>query len=148
MSGAEAAAEAAGTSQRIDKWLWFARIAKTRTLASDLVQAGKVRLNRARLAKPSQSVRPGDVLTVTVGRNVRLLKVAGLGLRRGPAATARLLYEELTVAADPLKPLAQSPLQVPSWHESQMSPARREPGSGRPTKKERRDIDRLGGKTR
>lgn len=145
MSGSD---DAAGTSQRIDKWLWFARVVKTRTLASELVQAGKVRLNRARVEKPSQSVKPGDVLTVTVGRNVRLLKVAGLGLRRGPSATARLLYEELTGAADPLKPSSRLPPQAPGWNESRESPGRREPGSGRPTKKDRREIDRLGGKNR
>ncbi len=140
--------ETSAGSQRIDKWLWFARVTKTRTLASELVLSGKVRLNRVRIAKPSQVVRLDDVLTVNVGRRVRLLKVLGTGVRRGPAATACTLYEELTAPADPLKPLAQSSLQIPSWHENDSRPGRREPGSGRPTKKERREIDRLGGKTR
>jgi ribosome-associated heat shock protein Hsp15 len=138
----------APTTQRIDKWLWFARLVKTRTLAADLVAGGKVRLNRARVEKPSQTLRIDDVLTVTLNRRVRLLKVLGLGERRGPSATARVLYEELTAAADPLKPLAQSSLQLPSWQESGVGPGRRLPGSGRPTKKERREIDRLGGKAR
>jgi ribosome-associated heat shock protein Hsp15 len=138
----------APTTQRIDKWLWFARLVKTRTLAADLVAGGKVRLNRARVEKPSQTLRIDDVLTVTLNRRVRLLKVLGLGERRGPSATARVLYEELTAAADPLKPLAQSSLQLPSWQESGVGPGRRIPGSGRPTKKERREIDRLGGKAR
>jgi ribosome-associated heat shock protein Hsp15 len=133
-------------SQRIDKWLWFARITKTRTLASEVVTGGKIRLNRARVVKPSQTVRAGDVLTVALGRQVRVLKVLGLGVRRGPPASARSLYEELTVAADPLKPLALS--QFPTRLHSEATPGRREPGSGRPTKKERREIDRLSGKPR
>lgn len=146
--GAEPEKEGAGLNQRIDKWLWFARIAKTRTLAADLVQSGKVRLNRLRVEKPSHSVRVNDVLTVVANRRVRLLKVLGLGQRRGPSATARTLYEELTAAADPLKPSAPSPLLFPNGHANESSPGRRLQGSGRPTKKERRAIDRLGGKAR
>ncbi len=144
---AEQPAEEAGT-QRIDKWLWFARIAKTRTLAAALVVAGKVRLNRARIEKASQAVRASDTLTVTVNRRVRILKVLGLAERRGPPAAAAALYEELTPAADPLKPFAQSPLQRRDWQADAISPGRRPAGSGRPTKKERRDIDRLGDKVR
>jgi ribosome-associated heat shock protein Hsp15 len=144
---AEKSAEDPGT-QRIDKWLWFARIAKTRTLAAALVVAGKVRLNRARIDKPSHTVRASDVLTVTVARRVRLLRVTGLAERRGPPAAAGALYEELTPATDPLKPLGQSQLQRRGRHDDAMSPGRREAGSGRPTKKERREIDRLGDKIR
>ncbi len=132
--------------QRIDKWLWFARITKTRTLASVVVAGGKVRLNRVRIVKPSQTVRAGDVLTVALGRQVRILKVLGLGVRRGPPASASTLYEELTVATDPLKPLVSS--QFPNRPHSEAIPGRREPGSGRPTKKERREIDRLSAKPR
>jgi ribosome-associated heat shock protein Hsp15 len=137
-----------GEAQRIDKWLWFARFTKTRTLAAELVLAGKVRLNRGRVEKPSQSVRVGDVLTVVVSRRVRLVRVLGLGLRRGPSAAARVLYEELTADGDPLKPFAQSSLHTPSGNQDEFGPGRRLPGSGRPTKRERRDIDRLSGKTR
>ena len=139
---------AAGDTQRIDKWLWFARLIKTRTLASEFVIAGKVRLNRAKLEKASHAVRVGDVLTVTLNRRVRLLKVTGLGMRRGPSAAARSLYEELTAPADPTKPLAQSTLQIPSLQQGETGPGRRLPGSGRPTKRERREIDRLNGKSR
>lgn len=146
--GAEAAAGRASASQRIDKWLWFARLTKTRTLATDLVLAGKVRLNRVRVEKPSQVVRAGDVLTVVMNRRVRLVKVLGLGQRRGPSAAALTLYEELTAAADPLKPVAQSSLHFPSWRQNEAAPGRREPGSGRPTKRERREIERLSGKSR
>lgn len=141
-------ASGASDAQRIDKWLWFARLTKTRTLAADIVQAGKVRLNRTRVEKPSQNVRAGDVLTVTLNRRVRLLKVVALGVRRGPSASARELYEELTVEADPLKPLSQSPPQFPGRHPNESGPGQRLPGSGRPTKKERRDTDRLGAKAR
>ncbi len=139
----------APTTQRIDKWLWFARLAKTRTLAAELVTRRQGPAQpRARRKSRARSCASDDVLTVVVSRRVRLFKVLGLGVRRGPAATARALYEELTAAADPLKPLAQSSLQLPSWHENEVGPGRRMPGSGRPTKKERREIDRLGGKTR
>ncbi len=144
--GDEEETPAAGETQRIDKWLWFARLLKTRTLASELVLAGKVRLNRAKVEKASHAVRVGDVLTVTLSRRVRLLKVTGLGLRRGPSAAARSLYEELTARADPPKSLAQSTLQIPSLQQNETGPGRRAPGSGRPTKKERRDIDRLNAK--
>ena len=82
--------------QRLDKWLWFARIVKSRTLAAQLVQDGKVRINRAKVAKPAQAVRPNDVLTVVVRGNVQVLRVVAPGARRGPPAEARLLYELLS----------------------------------------------------
>jgi len=147
-SRGEELSDCADGAQRIDKWLWFARLTKTRTLAAELVARGKVRLNRARVEKPSQIVRVNDVLTVVVSRRVRLLRVLGLGLRRGPSATARTLYEELTAAVDPLNPLAQSSLHLPSGQRNEAGPGWREPGSGRPTKRERREIDRVSGKTR
>jgi ribosome-associated heat shock protein Hsp15 len=144
--GAEGAGDEGATTQRVDKWLWFARILKTRTLAAALVSSGKVRLNRAKIDKPGHIVRIGDVLTVTANSRVRLLKVTGVGERRGPSATAVTLYEELTPAADPLKPLARSPSQAGS----DIGPPQgeRPRGSGRPTKRERRQIDRLGDKFR
>jgi ribosome-associated heat shock protein Hsp15 len=82
--------------QRLDKWLWFARIVKSRTLAVQLVQDGKVRVNRTKVAKPAQSVRPDDVLTIVIRGNVRVLRVVAPGARRGPPAEARLLYELLS----------------------------------------------------
>ena len=85
-------------SQRIDKWLWFARIAKTRTLAAELVREGKVRVNRVRAAKASQTVREGDVLTIALRGRVEILKVRSTGERRGPPAQAQTLYEKLTPA--------------------------------------------------
>jgi ribosome-associated heat shock protein Hsp15 len=142
---ADAAREA---TQRLDKWLWFARFVKTRSLATELVAAGKVRVNRARTEKPAQSVRVGDVLTVTLGRQVRLVRILGMAERRGPSAAAQALYEELTAAGDAIKP--QSPSSPPGagGQLSEARPAARPAGRGRPTKKERRDIDRLYGKAR
>lgn len=131
----------AGT-QRLDKWLWFARFVKTRTLASELVGAGKVRLNRVRVDKPAQTVRPGDVLTISLNRNVQLVRVLGIAERRGPSAAARTLYEQLTVEGDAIKPHAPS-LAAASREPAEARPAERPAGSGRPTKKERRAIDRL-----
>ena len=114
-------------AQRLDKWLWFARVLKSRTQAAALVSDGKVRINRVRALKPSQSVRSGDVLTISVRGDVRVLKVELPGVRRGPPAEARTLYEDLTpVAPEPARPVAE-----------------RASGTGRPTKLERRLVDRL-----
>lgn len=81
---------------RIDIWLWRARFAKTRTLATELIENGVVRLTRngqqSRLDKPSRSVRPGDVLTIVLHERVVVLRIEALGDRRGPAAEARGLY--------------------------------------------------------
>lgn len=96
MSG-RAQAEAGGCeAQRLDKWLWFARVVRSRTSAAALVAEGKVRVNRERACKPSQSLRTGDVVTVAVHAQVRVLKVLAVGTRRGPPAEAAQLYENLT----------------------------------------------------
>lgn len=84
----------AETRQRLDKWLWFARIVKTREAATALVEAGHVRLNRVKTLKPAHDVKPGDVLTVVLHTRIRVLHVTGLATRRGPAEAARLLYRE------------------------------------------------------
>ncbi|MGB3718021.1 MAG: RNA-binding S4 domain-containing protein [Hyphomicrobiaceae bacterium] len=120
-----------GGAQRLDKWLWFARVVKTRSLATALVQSGKVRVNRIRTDKPSHTIRPGDVITVTAHSRVRVLKVLATGERRGPATEARELYEELT-----------PPPTAFEGHEAELGP-QRAPGSGRPTKRDRRAIERL-----
>jgi ribosome-associated heat shock protein Hsp15 len=91
-------------SQRLDKWLWFARVARSRTLAAQLVLEGKVRVNRTRAAKPAQTVRPDDVLTIAVSGRVRVLRVLAPGARRGPPAEARLLYEALEPGGSADKP--------------------------------------------
>jgi ribosome-associated heat shock protein Hsp15 len=83
-------------SQRLDKWLWFARVVKSRSLAARLVAGGHVRLNGKRIEVPARAIGPGDVLTIALERQVRVLKVLGSGERRGPFAQAQLLYEDLT----------------------------------------------------
>ena len=81
--------------QRLDKWLWHARVVKARTSAAALVEAGHVRINGVREKSPGHAVKIGDVLTVALDRSVRILKVAGFSERRGDAAAARVLYDDL-----------------------------------------------------
>jgi ribosome-associated heat shock protein Hsp15 len=115
--------------QRIDKWLWHARVVRTRTAAAGLVSAGHVRINGARADAANRPVRPGDVVTIALDRHVQMLKVAGYADRRGSAEVAHTLFEDLTP-----RPLP-APAEAPAGERS--------PGSGRPTKRERRNIDRL-----
>jgi ribosome-associated heat shock protein Hsp15 len=82
------------TGLRLDKWLWFARFARTRSLAAKLCSGGRVAIGDATVLKPGQLLRPGDVVTVEQGRIVRRVTVVALGQRRGSAADARLLYAE------------------------------------------------------
>jgi ribosome-associated heat shock protein Hsp15 len=116
-------------SLRVDKWLWAARVFKTRSQAAVACDGGKVDVND-HAAKPARAVRPGDMVRVTLpqGRH-RLLKVMALDDRRGPAVQARTLFDDHT----PPEPrgLRQAP------------PPYRPPGSGRPTKHQRRALDRL-----
>lgn len=80
---------------RLDKWLWQARFFKSRGLAAEAVSAGRVRVNGARVTKPATPVRPGDGLSFAQGSRVRVIRVLGIGVRRGPATEARLLYHDL-----------------------------------------------------
>jgi len=115
---------------RLDKWLWYARFFKSRTLSAEAVTGGKVRVNRQPVHKPEFTIKPGDVLTFAQSRQIRVIEVLALGHRRGPAPEAQSLYRDL----DPPAPRPQDPAgPVP----------RRTPGAGRPTKKERRAIDLL-----
>ena len=108
---------------RLDKWLWHARFFKTRGLAAKTVSGGHVRVNAVKAAKPAQAVGPGDVLTFPQGRAIRVVRVAAIGVRRGPAPEAQALYEDLTP-----EPEARAPS-----------------GGERPTKKDRRATDALKG---
>jgi len=81
--------------QRIDRWLWHARIVRTRPAAAALTEAGHVRINGARVTAPGREVKSGDVVTVALDRCVRVLKVCGFASRRGDAAAALTLYEDL-----------------------------------------------------
>jgi ribosome-associated heat shock protein Hsp15 len=81
--------------QRLDKWLWHARVVKARTSAAALVEAGHVRINGVREKAPGHAVKAGDVLTIGLDRRVRVLKIVGFSERRGDAPAARLLYDDL-----------------------------------------------------
>jgi ribosome-associated heat shock protein Hsp15 len=85
-----------GDRQRIDRWLWNARIVRTRTAAAALVAAGSVRVNSVRVTAPGRDVKCGDVMTIALNSGVRVLKVTGTAPRRGDAAAASLLYEDMT----------------------------------------------------
>ena len=117
--------------QRIDKWLWHARVVRTRSAAAALAASGHVRLNGARIDAASRVVKAGDVVTVALDRSVRVLKVIGFAERRGDAPAARLIAEDLTPPAQ----RASEPHPAPAMM--------RDPGSGRPTKRDRRVLDRL-----
>ena len=80
---------------RIDKWLWFARFFKNRTLSARIISQGKVRLNGKRISKPSTTLKKGDALTFSQGNILRLVKVLELGKRRGPFREALSLYDEI-----------------------------------------------------
>ena len=82
--------------QRIDKWLWHARLVRTRSDASALTESGFVRLNGKRVTAPSHLVRTGDVVTLALDRSVKVLQVEGFCERRGAAPAARTLYRDLT----------------------------------------------------
>lgn len=81
--------------QRLDKWLWHARVVKARTGAAALVEAGHVRVNGTREKSPGHAVKRDDVLTISLDRAVRVLRVTGFAERRGDASAARVLYEDI-----------------------------------------------------
>jgi len=81
--------------QRLDKWLWHARVVRTRTDAAALVAKGRVRINGERQSSPGHGVKTGDVLTVALDGRVRLMKVIGFSDRRGDASAARAIYLDL-----------------------------------------------------
>ncbi len=81
---------------RLDKWLWFARVVKTRAIAQELARSGHVRVNGQRTESASRMVRIGDVLTIALPSRVRVLKVVDVAERRGPASEGAALYEELS----------------------------------------------------
>jgi ribosome-associated heat shock protein Hsp15 len=121
---------ATSARQRLDKWLFFARTAKSRTLAQNWIESGLVKVNGTRAAKSGIEIRLGDCIEIRQDRRDIVLIVKGIGDRRGPYEEARLLYED------------QSP---PVLRQTPFEQATRETGAGRPEKKERRQIDRLQG---
>lgn len=87
-------------SLRLDKWLVYARFVKTRERAQDLIENTRIRVNRVVVEKAAHPVRPGDLITLPLGPGIRVLRVLALGERRGPAAEARTLYEEIDFTAE------------------------------------------------
>lgn len=118
---------------RLDKWLWYARFFKSRTLATRLCASGRLRVNGSIVKKAHYVLKPGDVLTFPKGPHIRVVRVAALGTRRGPATEARALYEDL----EPPQP--REPGEIVATNKV----AERAPGSGRPTKVQRRATDKL-----
>ena len=116
--------------QRLDKWLFFSRAVKSRTLAQKLIETGAIRVNSERTERSDHKVGAGDVLTMTIHDQLRVWRILEAGERRGPAPEAQGLYEDLS---PPPLPKAEVP---PLF-------AHRDSGAGRPTKRERRDTDRL-----
>lgn len=120
-------------TQRIDRWLWFARFLKTRSLATKFVEQGKTRLTSptasepVRVTKASYLVRVGDVLTFPIGRRVRVIKVLGIAARRGPAPEAQQLYEDLAPPAATETSHTKDPTTKPE-------------NARRPNKRERRAL--------
>jgi ribosome-associated heat shock protein Hsp15 len=110
---------------RLDKWLWQARFFKTRTLAARVVAGGHVRVNASKTDKPAHRVGTGDTLTFPQAREIRVVRILGLGERRGPAEEARGLYEDLA-------PITGKSPRTPGFE-----------GGGRPTKKDRRNLERM-----
>jgi ribosome-associated heat shock protein Hsp15 len=117
---------------RIDKWLCAARFFKTRSLAADAVDCGKVHVNDVRV-KPAKTLAVGDMLTINIGQKQYIIEVIALSNRRGPAAQAQLLYRETDASR-------QRREEIASQLKSQPRPFF---FKGRPTKRDRREIERL-----
>jgi ribosome-associated heat shock protein Hsp15 len=118
---------------RVDKWLWAARFYKTRSAAQQAIEGGKVKLNGER-TKPAKDVKPGDELMICIGAYEWSIKVIGLSAQRGPAPVARLLYEETEES------------RARRAREAEKRRRFQEPAAelkGRPTKRDRRDLDRF-----
>jgi len=120
--------------QRIDKWLFFARLRKSRTLAAKSVEQGDVTVNGQSVRQPSFNVKPGDTIAVSLDRRDLVVKVLLAGVRRGPYEEARTLYEDLT------------PPTPARGQRNLFEQVTRERGAGRPTKRERRETDALRGR--
>jgi len=118
---------------RIDKWLWYARFFKSRTLTGKLCASNRLRLNDELIGKSHATLKVGDVLTFPKEREVRVIKIIALGRRRGPASEAAALYEDLE---PPVAKTRNDEKKLPEQ-------GSRDSGAGRPTKADRRALDRL-----
>ena len=117
--------------QRLDKWLFFTRLQKSRSIAQKAIESGDVKVNDQRITQPSFALKTGDTVILSLDRKDVTVRMLKPGERRGPYEEAKLLYEDLT------------PAPVPGEKPTLFEQATRERGSGRPTKKERREVDRL-----
>ena len=122
------------TELRLDKWLWHARFFKTRAMASKAISNGRFRLDGDLMSKPHRQARCGQVLTFSQGSRIRVVRIKLLGSRRGPAQEAALLFDDLA----PIEPATEhkESLRLPTFEN-------RQAGDGRPTKRQRRETDRL-----
>lgn len=121
--------------ERLDKFLFFSRALKSRTLAQKVIETGAIRVNSERTERSDHKVGAGDVLTMTLHGRIVVWRILDPGTRRGPAAEAQGLYEDLSPPPLPMAELSPYEAAI----------AQRGEGAGRPTKKERRDTDRLHG---
>lgn len=121
--------------ERLDKFLFFSRAIKSRTLAQKFIESGAVRVNSERTDRSDHKVGAGDVLTMSLHERIMVWRIVDCGVRRGPAPEAQGLYEDLS---PPALPKAE-------WSPYEAAIAPRGEGAGRPTKKERRETERLRG---
>lgn len=124
-----------GPGLRLDRWLWYGRFLKSRSLAAKLVDTGRIRVNGEKITKASRLVRQNDVLTFPLGDHIRVIKIIDLGTRRGPAAEAQALYEDLE---PPQKATSEEKAAEKLKNAGVL---KRDPGQGRPTKRDRRKLD-------
>ena len=126
--------ESAPGRVRVDKWLWAARFFKTRSLAADTITAGKVEVNSERV-KPAKLLQIGDQVSIRLGPYLHVVHVRGISERRGPATVAATLYEETTESVAARAKLAEQLRMAPAAFVYEEK--------GRPTKRDRREIDRF-----
>ena len=120
---------------RLDTWLWYARFYKSRSLSSKAILSGKVRVNSNKIIKPASKVKINDVLTINHVNTVRIIQIQSIGARRGPASEAQALYKDLSAdvkAASKIKDVSEKS---------------KKDTNKRPTKKDRRILDKIVAKT-
>ena len=120
---------------RLDTWLWFARFYKSRSLSSKAILSGKLRVNSNRIIKPASKVKINDVLTINHVNTVRIIQIQSIGSRRGPASEAQALYNDL------------SPDVTAASKSKDVSEKSKKDTNKRPTKKDRRILDKIVAKT-
>ena len=120
---------------RLDTWLWYARFYKSRSLSSKAILSGKLRVNASKIIKPASKVKTNDVLTINHVNMVRIIQVQSLGSRRGPASEAQKLYKDLSAE------------KTGSSNIKHVSEKSKKDTNKRPTKKDRRLLDKIVTKT-